>query len=201
MHIALYVHIIVYCFFLWSLSAEFLPPTQILKVSFHESSSLLPIALAAWYIGTQCLDGRTTQERSWQRHQKFNPKQPFFPQSCRIMRCLISQQRGHLSQGDFRNALSEGHTYVRVELAQGKWTFARTSASITVFHSMLFVNRCSISASMRGWQGWQQRVLVERVRSRGVGGLGMLSMLQYKSKEYRGQLLSGARTAKQRGKS
>lgn len=165
-------------FLLWSLSAEFLPPTQILKVSFHESS-LLPIALAAWYIGMECLDGRTTQERSWQRRQKLNPKQPFLPQSCRIMNCLISQQRGHLSQGDFRDALSEGHTYVRVELAQGKWTFARTSASITVFHSMLLVNRCSISASMRGWQGWQQRVLVERVRSSSVGGLGMLSMLQY----------------------
>ena len=142
----------------------------ILKVSFHESSSSLPIALAAWYIGTQCLDGRTTQEKSWQRRQKWNPKQPFFPQSCRIMRSLISQQRGHVSQGDFRNALSEGHTYVRVELAQGKWTFARTSASITVFHSMLLVNRCSISASMRGWQGWQPRVLVETVRSSSVGG-------------------------------
>ena len=42
---------------------------------------------------------------------------------------------------------------------------------------------------------------MERVRSSSVGGLGMLSMLQCKSKEYRGQLLSGARTAKQCGKS
>ena len=42
---------------------------------------------------------------------------------------------------------------------------------------------------------------MERVRSSSVGGLGMLSMLQYKSKECRGQLLSGGRTAKQCGKS
>ena len=41
---------------------------------------------------------------------------------------------------------------------------------------------------------------MERVRSTSVGGVGMLSMLQYKSKEYRGQLLSVAGTAKQRGK-
>lgn len=139
-------------FLLWSLSAEFLPPTQILKVSFHESS-LLPIALAAWYIGMECLDGRTTQERSWQRRQKLNPKQPFLPQSCRIMNCLISQQRGHLSQGDFRDALSEGHTYVRVELAQGKWTFARTSASITVFNFSIDEGMTRMAATSASGEG------------------------------------------------
>ena len=165
MHIALCVRIItVYIAFSWvskrkisSTNANtfisIVMDSLILKVSFNESSSSPPIALAAWrlvhwhgMLGRSKNPGKelaTPPKTQSEKHAHASVLS--LAQSCRIMKCLISQQCGHSTQGDFRNALSEGHTYVRVELAQSKWTFARTCASITVFHSMLLVNCCSIS--------------------------------------------------------